>query len=111
MIRNEPRHSCCYVARAPTTQGKYEDAERFLRHAMEMTEATLGKDHWAYSIDLGNLAGLLVAQVRAGVCRCTFGAYLAGSSTVPHNIWGVTWIASATGVTLSSAMSSSLRME
>lgn len=60
----------------PTPQGKYEDAELNYRRSMEITEATLGRDHPAYSVDLGNLARLLERQVSASVYRCTLGAYL-----------------------------------
>lgn len=44
---------------------------------MEIKEATLGRDHPGYSIDLSNLAGLLEKKVRASVFRCILGAYLA----------------------------------
>lgn len=68
--------SCCYVTWAPTPQGKYEEAEALYLRAMEIMEATLGKEatlskeatlgknHSLYSIIMGHLAGLLMAQVR-----------------------------------------------
>lgn len=59
-----PRCSGCFVTWAPSPQGNYDDAEPLYRRAKETTEATLGKNHPAYSTILSNLAGLLEKQVR-----------------------------------------------
>lgn len=68
---------------APTPKGKYEDAEALYRLAMEIAEATVGKDHPDYSIRSSNLARLMVNQVRASVVRCTLGTYLGGRDMLP----------------------------
>lgn len=68
----------CFVTWAHTSQGEYEHAEPLFRRAMEVTEDTLGKDHPQYSVRLSNLSGVLREQVRASVCSCTLGSYLAG---------------------------------
>lgn len=44
-------------------QGHNQEAEPLYRCAMAITEATRGKGHPAYSVDLTNLAALLKKQV------------------------------------------------
>lgn len=50
------------------------EAELLYRRAQGITETTLGNGHPSYSIDLANLAGLLMKQVRAGVSSWTEGS-------------------------------------
>ncbi|MEM6620613.1 MAG: tetratricopeptide repeat protein [Pseudomonadota bacterium] len=51
--------SCgAYIGR----QGRFEEAEMFLRDALEPTERAYGKDHLNYAALLANLGGLLNAQ-------------------------------------------------
>lgn len=78
-----PRVFFCCIQWGPTLQGKYEDAEPLYHRAMEISEATLGKDHPQYSAILGNLAELLRTQVRPRMCRCTLGAHFAGIDGLP----------------------------
>ena len=53
---------CCAVI---VFQGKYEEAERQSRRALAIDEKVCGLDHPKVAADLGNLAQLLKAQVRA----------------------------------------------
>ena len=51
---------------------------------MEITEATLGKDHPNYANHMGNLAVLLDQQVRPSECGCSSCEYLAAILTRVH---------------------------
>lgn len=44
-------------------QGKYEEAERLFRRALEITERVLGRDHPRLAQALDSLAKLLTAEV------------------------------------------------
>lgn len=58
--------SDCVIARAPPTQGKYDESEPLYRDAMEVTERNLGTSHPLFAQRLNNLADLLYHQVRSG---------------------------------------------
>lgn len=71
-------NACCWhrLISPSLPQGKFEYFDPLYRRALEITEATLSKDHPNFSVGLNNLAGLLQKQVKATMFCCTPGAHI-----------------------------------